>query len=158
MLIDSLATGKNTLRRISSYLRSEELTSYVQSLPPTEGGSIEMRNGNFLWSTSQAPKEGEVAPPELPALCNVNMNVNPGEVVAVIGLVGSGKSALIKGLLGELAPVPRMVVDSSAAPNGSDNGAVVDRPSVTMHGNIAYCSQEAWLCKGTIREAIVFWT
>jgi ATP-binding cassette subfamily C (CFTR/MRP) protein 2 len=156
MLIDSLANGKNALRRISSYLTSEELMPYVLSLPPTEGGSIEMRNGNFLWSTSQAPKEGEVAPPELPALCNVNININPGEVVAVIGPVGSGKSALIRGLLGELAPVPRMVVDSSATPNGSDNGAVVDRPSVTMHGNVAYCSQEAWLSKGTIREAIVF--
>ena len=155
MLIDSLANGKNSLRRISSYLNSEELTPYVETLPHTGSGSIEMKNGNFLWSTSQAPKQGEVAPPESPALCNVNLKVNPGEIVAVVGPVGSGKSALIEGLLGELAPVPRMVV-SDPFTDVSNTDDLIDKPSVTLHGNVAYCSQEAWLPKGTLRDAVVF--
>lgn len=155
MLIDALANGKNSLRRISSYLTSEELVQYVETVPPTNGGSVDLKNGNFLWSTSEEPiKDGEVSAPEAPALCNVNMEVNPGEMVAVMGSVGSGKSALIKALLGELAPVPRMVVDRTAMDSGSDSG--IDRPSVTMHGKVAYCSQEAWLPKGSIRDAIVF--
>jgi ABC-type multidrug transport system fused ATPase/permease subunit len=154
MLIDALANGKTSLRRISSYLTSEELVPYVQTLPPTNGGSVDLKNGNFLWSTSEELKDGEVHSPEAPALCNVNVEVNPGEVVAVVGQVGSGKSALIKALLGELAPVPRMVVDHTAIDSGSDSG--IDRPSVTMHGRVAYCSQEAWLPKGSIRDAIVF--
>lgn len=154
MLIEALVNGKNSLKRISSYLTSEELTPYVRSVPPTHGGSIELKNGNFLWSTSHAPRDGEVPAPEAPALCNVNFNVNPGEVVAVVGQVGSGKTALIKSLLGELSPVPRVVVDRTAIDSGTDSG--IDRPSVTMHGNVAYCSQEAWLPKGTIRDAVVF--
>ena len=85
-----------------------------------------MENGNFLWSTSQAPKDGEIAAPNSPALCNVNVNVEQGEVVAVVGPVGSGKSALIKGMLGELAPVPRVVVDNLAMGPGGDSG--IDRP------------------------------
>ena len=172
MLIDSLANGKNALRRISSYLNSEELTPYVQQkqqqLPQEsnhaiDGGSIEMKNGNFLWSTSQAPKDGEVTSPESPALCNVNLKVNPGEVVAVVGPVGSGKSALIKGLLGELAPVPRMVVDNQGIASSSSSSSTtsmvqewIDKPSVLLNGNVAYCSQEAWLPKGTLRDAVIF--
>jgi ATP-binding cassette subfamily C (CFTR/MRP) protein 1 len=157
MLIDSLANGKNSLRRISSYLSSEEISPYVEALPPTfQGGSIEMKNGNFLWSTSETPKDGEVTPPAAPALCGVNLKVKPGEVIAVVGPVGSGKSALIKGLLGELAPVPRMVVDNVGHRNGTGTEGFMEKPVVVRHGNAAYCSQEAWLPKGTIRDAVVF--
>lgn len=160
MLIDSLANGKNAMRRISSYLTSEELTPYVQYLPPMKdgGGKIEMRHGSFLWSTSQEPRDGEVAPPEVPALCDVNLVVNPGEVVAVVGPVGSGKSALIKGLLGELAPVPKIVVDgkNGVASDSADAEQLMAKPTVVLHGNVGYASQEAWLPKGSLRDAVVF--
>ncbi|KAG7349488.1 multidrug ABC transporter permease/ATPase [Nitzschia inconspicua] len=156
-VIDSIATGKNALRRISSYLTSEELTTYVNYKAPVDGGKIEMKHGSFLWGTSQEPVNGEVAPPESPALCDVNLNVEPGEVVAVVGPTGSGKSALIKGLLGELAPVPKMlVVNSSGITNSSQTEELMLRPEVAMHGNVGYCSQDAWLPKGTLRDAVVF--
>lgn len=166
MLIDSLANGKNAMGRLSSYLSSEEVEPYVELGPVSdEGGSIELCNGNFLWS-KPATKEGEVAPPTKPALYDAELKVKPGEVVAVVGPVGSGKSALIKSLLGELVPVPKEVVKqsiSSADDASADDAStdtlpqtIFDKPSVRTQGNIAYCSQEAWLPKGTIREAVVF--
>ena len=163
MLIDSLANGKNAMGRISSYLSSEEVVPYVEALQPTEngGGSIEVKNGNFLWSTSKPPKDGEVAPPTFPALYDANFEVKPGEVVAVVGPVGSGKSALIKSLLGELVPVPKEVVKQSISSSEESTSehvpqTIIDKPSVTTRGDVAYCSQEAWLPKGTIRDAVVF--
>ena len=121
-----------------------------------------MKNGNFLWSTAKPTKGGAVATSVAPALCDVNFKIKPGEVVAVVGPVGSGKSALVKGLLGELAPVPKSVIDQSlSSPSNdglesSDALGILEQPSVVSHGNIGYCSQEAWLAKGTIREAVVF--
>eukprot|EP00934_Nitzschia_sp_Nitz4_P003775 Nitzschia sp. Nitz4//scaffold11_size288233//93698//98312//NITZ4_000757-RA/size288233-snap-gene-0.43-mRNA-1//-1//CDS//3329534023//3765//frame0 len=154
MLIDNLANGANSLRRIATYLTAEEITPYVQQGSFDDGGAIEMKNGNFLWPSSGVSRDGEVQAPQSPALCNVNMKVNKGEIVAVVGPVGSGKSALIKGLLGELAPVPRVVVDKNVPK--TDYDATLQRPGVQVNGKIGYCSQSTWLPKGSIRDAIVF--
>ena len=162
MLIDSLANGRNAMLRIANFLSAEEITPYVEKRPALGqgggGGSITMKNGNFLWAVSRDVEGGDGA---VPALADVNLSVGPGEFVAVVGSVGSGKSALIKELLGELSPVPNTIMqakldkmeDNAFSPNA---GGIVQQPSVATHGNTAYCSQEAWLPKGTIRDAIIF--
>ncbi len=35
-------------------------------------------------------------------LCSVNLNIKPGELLAVVGLVGAGKSSLVQAILGEM--------------------------------------------------------
>jgi ATP-binding cassette subfamily C (CFTR/MRP) protein 1 len=156
MVVDSLANGKNSIKRLSSYLCQEELTPYVQrfSKGPEEGGGIQLKNGNFLWSSATKSSDGEhdsvIA---APALCGAELNVNSGEIVAVVGPVGSGKSALIKSLLGELEPTPRIMVDEIGT---TMNTSVNDIPVVKTKGNVAYCAQESWLSKGTIRDAVLF--
>ena len=163
MLVDALANGRNAMKRLATYTSAEEIVPYVETLPIVEGirsgGSIQMSNGNFLWPTSKSAKEG--GDPEVaPALIDAELKVNPGEVVAVVGGVGSGKSALLKGLLGELTPAPKIIVEQSISPSfgGSevDETGHIERTTVLASGNIAYCSQEAWLPKGTIKDAIVF--
>ncbi len=158
MLIDAIANGQNSLRRISSYLESQEITPYVDYKPKLngEGGRIEMSNGNFLWSAPASGSDEEGSADKTcnsgaPALSGASISVQPGEVVAVIGGVGSGKSALVKSLIGELTPVSQ---DPKQIQN--EQKSTVDAPRVTVHGSIAYCAQEAWLPKGTVRESIVF--
>ena len=58
-----------------------------------------------------------------------SMHVQRGTLVAVVGRVGSGKSSLLSGLIGEMRKVSG---------------------SVTFGGRVAYCSQTAWIQNATL--------
>ncbi|KAI1121698.1 putative ABC transporter [Nemania abortiva] len=69
-----------------------------------------------------------------PVLEDISMDVIEGSFIILSGPTGSGKSTLIRALLGEIAPT---------------------RGSISLSTQeIAYCSQRPWLPNGTIREVI----
>ncbi|XP_023236891.1 multidrug resistance-associated protein 4-like [Centruroides sculpturatus] len=70
-----------------------------------------------------------------PTLKDISINVQPGELLTVVGPVGSGKTSFLLSILGEI-PVT--------------SGKVIAK------GKIAYASQEAWVFNGSIRENILF--
>lgn len=65
----------------------------------------------------------------------VNLHVQPGTLVAVIGPVGAGKSSLIHAILGELP---------------------LEGGTIKVNGEVSYASQEPWLFSATIRQNILF--
>lgn len=69
------------------------------------------------------------------SLTGVNFTVRPGEVMVIIGRVGSGKTSILMSMMGELPIV-------------SGN--------LTLHGRISYASQEPWIFSGTVEENILF--
>lgn len=52
-----------------------------------------IENGTFTWSVEESNK---------PILRNINLHVEQGHLVALVGSVGSGKSSLVSALLGEM--------------------------------------------------------
>lgn len=54
-----------------------------------------IENGTFTW--------GE--PTDVPILSNINLKISAGQLVAVVGTVGSGKSSLVSAFLGEMDKV-----------------------------------------------------
>ncbi|XP_067119202.1 ATP-binding cassette sub-family C member 4-like [Centruroides vittatus] len=68
-------------------------------------------------------------------LNGITLSVQPGEMLAVIGSVGSGKTSLLMSILGEIPVISG---------------------KVSVKGKISYSSQEAWIFNGTIRENIIF--
>ncbi|KAF9484351.1 ABC transporter [Pholiota conissans] len=74
-------------------------------------------------------------------ITDVTMNVPRGQLVAIVGSVGSGKTSLLQGLIGEMRKTTG---------------------SVTFGGSVGYCPQSAWiqarffLFNATIRENICF--
>ena len=68
-------------------------------------------------------------------LSDITLNVRNGNLLAITGAVGSGKSSLLTAILGELP---------------------LHRGSVSYHGKIAYVPQIPWVFSGTIRENILF--
>ncbi|XP_028401399.1 multidrug resistance-associated protein 4-like [Dendronephthya gigantea] len=68
-------------------------------------------------------------------LKEISFKVSPGELLMVIGPVGSGKSSLLMALLYELP---------------------LTSGEVHMSRNIAYVSQSAWVFSGTLKENVLF--
>lgn len=54
-----------------------------------------IENGTFTWGEST----------EAPILSNINLRISSGQLVAVVGTVGSGKSSLVSAFLGEMEKI-----------------------------------------------------
>lgn len=70
------------------------------------------------------------------ALLLGDIEIDPGELVAIIGSTGSGKSALLREIAGQ----------SEFWPSGT----------FQPNGSIAYVDQESWLFTGSVKDNIVF--
>ena len=68
-------------------------------------------------------------------LKKINLNCKKGELVIVVGPVGSGKSSLFQAILSDLK---------------------IREGSIEVNGKLSYASQESWIFGGTIRENILF--
>ncbi|XP_014478346.1 PREDICTED: multidrug resistance-associated protein 7 isoform X2 [Dinoponera quadriceps] len=71
-------------------------------------------------------------------LHNINMSVPKGQLIGVMGKVGSGKTLLLEGILAEIAKTTGVI-------------AVNDD-----HKGFGYVRQNPWLQRGTIRDNILF--
>ncbi|MFZ7942294.1 ABC transporter ATP-binding protein [Neobacillus sp. 19] len=117
-----------------------ETTADIQdpavSVPAKEQkGQVEFRNVTFSYPGA-----------EMPAISNISFKMNPGEVTAIIGGTGSGKSTLIN-------LIPRFYdVDSGKVlVDGID---VSEMKQETLREKIGFVPQQAVLFTGTISENI----
>ncbi|KAK3935755.1 P-loop containing nucleoside triphosphate hydrolase protein [Diplogelasinospora grovesii] len=93
--------------------------------PKTEQPWIKVRGGNFGWKK------------DAPAIIkDVDIDIMPGQLTLIVGPVASGKSTLLKALLGEAIML---------------SGSV----ELTIPEEIAYCDQDAWLLNQTVKENIL---
>ncbi|RYH11025.1 ATP-binding cassette domain-containing protein, partial [archaeon] len=82
--------------------------------------------------------EGDSTTPlnrSIETLRNINISIKKGELVAIVGSVGSGKSSLLSCILGELIPI---------------------QGNVKIQGDIAYCDQRPWILNDTVQNNILF--
>ncbi len=106
---------------------------------PEYKGKIDFRNVFFTYPN--ADKE---------ILNNVSFSIEPGEKVAIIGKIGSGKSTIQKLLVSLYQPESGSIL--------IDNIDMKQLDPAELRKNIAYVSQEALLFDGTVKENIVYRT
>ena len=146
--VDSLAS----LRRIQDYLTTEETEDYA--IQPELEAAVEVNNAMFAWeSFDDSPEDrvvsekdvgttivslptGEVAKPAF-QLEDINFTIRRGELLAVIGTVGAGKSSLLSALTGDMG---------------------IEFGSVQWGASHAVCPQQPWMWNATVRENITFGT
>ena len=110
--------------RLQNFLNLPE-TEANKANSSVEKGQIKVKNGHFKWDSKS----------KLFGLSDINIEIKQGELVAIVGHIGAGKSSLIAALLNEME-----VIDGS----------------VIINGSIGYVSQEAWLQNATLEDNIIF--
>ncbi|RKP33605.1 hypothetical protein BJ085DRAFT_393, partial [Dimargaris cristalligena] len=136
MIMTSLVEAGVAFDRIRKFLVSEELDpnaverlDYVdrrgKNTPSGSSDLVTVRDGTFTWLSED----------ETPTLRDIQLTCAPGELVSVVGRVGSGKSSLISALLGDMHKLSG---------------------SVAIRGQVAYVSQQPWIMNTTLRENILF--
>ncbi|KAJ0181178.1 hypothetical protein K1T71_003263 [Dendrolimus kikuchii] len=123
LAISSLSEMFVSLERIQNFL----CLGYSSNNGPVNEFAIELSNVNACWNDSE----------ELSTMTlkNISMRVEKGELCAIVGSVGSGKTSILQVLLKELPVL-----------NGK----------LTVNGRISYACQESWLFPATVRENILF--
>ncbi|RDW71555.1 hypothetical protein BP6252_08118 [Coleophoma cylindrospora] len=103
---------------------SIELQSMASKIPGSQQEAIVVRNGTFGWNTKDAP-----------ILQDLNISIQTGKLTMLIGPVASGKSTLLKALLGETPSSQGFVYVASK--------------------EVAFCDQTPWLKNGTVQKNIL---
>ncbi|CAL8146547.1 unnamed protein product [Orchesella dallaii] len=126
-LISAFIQAFVAVKRLNKYMNAEELIIDAVSHCDDEMNPIVIENGYFSWDNQGDSGNA--------TLKEINFQVKEGELVAIVGGVGSGKSSLLSCLLNELAKI---------------------RGRVNIKGDIAYVAQQAWIQNGSVRDNILF--
>ncbi|KAB0372885.1 hypothetical protein FD755_015638 [Muntiacus reevesi] len=125
MAIEKVSEAVISIRRIKNFLLLDEMPQLQLQLPSDGERTVDVQDFTAFWDEES----------ETPTLRSLSFTVRPGELLAVVGPVGAGKSSLLRALLGELPP---------------------SQGKVSVHGRIAYVSQQPWMFPGTVRSNILF--
>ncbi|GFT36073.1 multidrug resistance-associated protein 1 [Nephila pilipes] len=115
-----------SFKRVRTFLLCEELEGRAVDDETAICNAVEIDDGTFCWTNGEPP-----------FLRDISISVPRGSLVAVVGRVGSGKSALFSAILGEMH---------------ATEGAV----RIMKGGRLAYVSQQAWIQNTTVRQNILF--
>ena len=82
--------------------------------------------------------------------------MKPGQLVAVVGQVGAGKSSLIQALLGEMEKHGGNVSLRVQCHTSSGCRSISISSSPSLQGSVAYVPQQAWIQNATLKDNILF--
>ncbi|KAF5937358.1 hypothetical protein HYC85_024864 [Camellia sinensis] len=125
----SISQAMISLARLDKYMISKELVDEsVEREEACRGGiAVEVKDGAFSWDDEGGER----------IVKNLNLEIKKGQLAAIVGTVGSGKSSLLAAILGEMHKI---------------SGKVWAR----VCGTTAYVAQTSWIQNGTIQDNILF--
>ncbi|KAG8523588.1 Canalicular multispecific organic anion transporter 1, partial [Galemys pyrenaicus] len=124
MVISSLLQASVSADRLEKYLGGEELDTSAIRHDSHFDKALQFSEASFSWDTDSEA-----------TIRDVNLDVMPGQLVAVMGTVGSGKSSLMSAILGEMENI---------------------HGHITIKGTTAYVPQQSWIQNCTIKDNILF--
>ncbi|THH30017.1 hypothetical protein EUX98_g4182 [Antrodiella citrinella] len=152
MTLSTTADASNAIKRLYDVFEAET----IEEDRITDGDmkhAIEITDGAFTWDSPPPPekaakskkRKGKIAPvivAEKPehmdkvfGLSDINMTIPEGQLTAIVGPVGTGKTSLLEATIGEMRKTAG---------------------TVKFKSSVAYCPQTAWIQNATVRENICF--
>ncbi|KAF9484380.1 ABC protein [Pholiota conissans] len=137
--LSAAADARNALARLQGIFIADLRTEDALRIDEDLKWAVHVQNATFEWEESLSTKDADINEASNSAspfkIQNINMNIQRGSLVAVVGRVGSGKSSLLLGLIGEMRKTSG---------------------SVSFGGRVAYCPQTAWIQNSSLRDNIIF--
>ncbi|XP_068114091.1 ATP-binding cassette sub-family C member 2 [Hyperolius riggenbachi] len=124
MLISNMVQTNISCGRLEKYLGGEDMDNSAIGNDPDVDAAIQFSDATFTWE-----------PDTPPAVKRVNLDIKEGQLIAVVGAVGSGKSSLVSAMLGEMDYVTG---------------------HINIKGSLAYVPQQAWIQNATLKDNILF--
>lgn len=146
--LSSIADAAQAISRLDGVFEAE-LLDETRVIDPTLDVALRVENASFTWdapapieesiahkkkhskkSTGSKGKQGSQVDEKAKdvdrvfSMSNVNLEIPRGKLVAIVGTVGSGKTSLLQGIIGEMRRT-------------SGN--------ITFGGSVGYSSQSAWI-------------
>ncbi|KAF8530143.1 ABC protein [Hysterangium stoloniferum] len=151
----SIADAQSAIKRLNTIFHAELINETAFEVDPGLDIALRVNNASFQWECRNGLDDMEVKNTKKniahPAknfqeeirpislapftIKNLNMEIPRGRLSAIVGPVGSGKSSILLGLIGEMRRTGG---------------------SCTFGGSVAYCAQSAWIRNGTLRDNILF--
>jgi ATP-binding cassette subfamily C protein len=130
----ALMAARSALKRLSEALADEPVVQPKRTRLPDPKGHLSLN------------QVGLRSPDGRPILFGVTLDVNPGEVLALIGPSGSGKTSLARVLVGASEPTVGEV--------RIDGAKLTDWDQDELGHHIGYMPQQPSLLEGTVRQNI----
>ncbi|GAA6060372.1 hypothetical protein JCM10212_004556 [Sporobolomyces blumeae] len=150
MLPNSLSTitdAYSACKRLTPVFLAEELPEPIKIVDDAKY-AVEVVDADFEWeapapveakkgkgTTKESPEPTATTDAAPSRLEGISLTIPKGTLVCVVGSVGSGKSSLLQGIIGEMRRT---------------------RGEVRFGGSIGYCAQSAWILNATVRDNILF--
>jgi ABC-type multidrug transport system fused ATPase/permease subunit len=146
----AIADARSAIERLQDCFTAELISEEFER-DPNLSNAIEIENASFTWDSAPpdnakdkkgkkkddasgtvhskpepaaALEPNEVKEEMVFKLTQIDVKIPRGQLVAIVGAVGSGKSSLLQGLIGDMRKTDG---------------------SVRFGGSVAYCSQSAWI-------------
>ena len=136
------------LRRITDLLRLRTSTPAAPQ-PVMAGrldGRIELRDVDFSYGSRQGERSPRTT--EANALSGINLTIEPGETIALVGQTGAGKSTLVK--------LIARFYDATSGQVLVDGTDVRDYDLASYRHQLGVVPQESYLFAGTVRDSIAY--
>ncbi|KAI8895940.1 P-loop containing nucleoside triphosphate hydrolase protein [Globomyces pollinis-pini] len=136
-IMSVIPTALKSLQRVNEFLDCEEMEIKKNNIEMDVDTDSIIRISNATWEWTNSDVEPPTEKDSSTNFClkSLNLDIKRGELVGIVGPIGSGKSSLFSGLIGD-----SVLVDGK----------------VSINGSIAYCSQQSWIISGTIESNILF--